>query len=278
MSAVGHMTRRARVALGVPTALAVVLGVEVGVALAGEYLADVDWLVDRVVTPGGAATGPTTAAGSTTASGGDARQRALRLWVLGDSTAAGVGAATEDGALPVQIAQRVARATGRAVHVTGLGVSGARTDDVRTEQVPTLPPDGVDAVVIAIGSNDVTHVTAPRTLAHRTRAMLEAVRDRCGAPVILAGIPRFAGARAIPQPLRGVTDRYAGILRTAQERGAAEVRGALFVDISTLASPRFIGRPDAMSADAFHPSEVGYGFWADALAPQVTVLARQSSG
>ncbi|MBA3586444.1 MAG: SGNH/GDSL hydrolase family protein, partial [Chloroflexi bacterium] len=34
-------------------------------------------------------------------------------------------------------------------------------------------------------------------------------------------------------------------------------------------SPRFEGRPEATSSDGFHPSPIGYGFWADAIAPAV---------
>jgi lysophospholipase L1-like esterase len=43
----------------------------------------------------------------------------------------------------------------------------------------------------------------------------------------------------------------------------------VFVDLAEQASPRFLGVPEATSPDGFHPSPVGYGFWADALAPAV---------
>jgi lysophospholipase L1-like esterase len=42
------------------------------------------------------------------------------------------------------------------------------------------------------------------------------------------------------------------------------------VDLAAEASPRFLDTPEATSSDGFHPSPIGYGFWADALAPAVT--------
>ena len=58
------------------------------------------------------------------------RPPVLELAVLGDSTVAGVGSPTEAETLAVLVAQRVADALGRPVHVVGHGVSGARTATV----------------------------------------------------------------------------------------------------------------------------------------------------
>jgi lysophospholipase L1-like esterase len=100
--------------------------------------------------------------------------------------------------------------------------------------------------------------------------MLRAARERTDAPVILGGIPRFRAVPALAEPLRAVIDGYARPLRSAQRAAASTVGdGVSFVDIAVEASPRFLGRPESMSSDGFHPSPVGYGFWADALAPTV---------
>ena len=90
-----------------------------------------------------------------------------------------------------------------------------------------------------------------------------------GAPVILAGTPRFNNTAIIPEPLRTILDRYSSILRVEQQASAAEFPGVRFVDLAAEAGPRFVGRPDATSSDGFHPSPIGYGFWADAIAPVV---------
>ncbi|MDQ3537345.1 MAG: SGNH/GDSL hydrolase family protein [Actinomycetota bacterium] len=239
-------------ALGLPLALLGVLGVEAWMAANAEYLPDEPGYVleSRVAPTSGASDGP-----------------AVRLVVLGDSTAAGVGSPTLAESLPVQVAQRLADDLGRPVDVTGFGVSGARTVDVRDEQIPLLVDRRVDAVLIAIGSNDVTHATSPSAMAEQTRSMLRAARRNAGqAALVLGGIPLFGSADALAQPLRLLVDTYARVLRRVQ-RDAAAAEGARFVNIAVEASPRFAGVPEAMSSDGFHPAPVGYGFWADALAP-----------
>ena len=247
------MTRRRWIvgaAVGMPVAFVALLAVEAAMATRGQYLpAHFGDRVDATVDP------PEDPATSDT----------LRLVMLGDSTVAGVGAPTTEGSLPVLTAQRVAEATGRTVSVTGLGVSGARTLDVTQEQAPQLG-DGIDVVVVVIGSNDTTHVTPPWRIDDQTRDMISAVRRHAPeAAIVLGGVPLFGSADALAQPLRWVVDQYAKVVRSAQREVAADA-GITFVNIAVEASPRFRGVPEAMSPDGFHPAPVGYGFWADALA------------
>ncbi|MPZ72527.1 MAG: hypothetical protein GEU74_04745 [Nitriliruptorales bacterium] len=234
-----------------PIAFAALLGVEAAVASRREYVPDdPGYLVQARVEPRG--------------SSHDGAP--LRLVMLGDSTVAGLGSPTAESSLAVLTAQRVADRLGRSVEVRGLGVSGARTADVRDEQLPQVSPGEVDVLVVVVGSNDVTHLTPPWHFDDVTRSMLERARA-AGAPVILGGIPLFGGVTALDQPLRWAVDRSACVLRGIQVRTAQRVRGVTFVDIAAQASPRFVGVPDAMSSDGFHPAPTGYGFWADALAP-----------
>lgn len=191
----------------------------------------------------------------------------LRLAVLGDSTVAGVGSPTEDEALAVLVAERVASTSRRAVHVVGFGVAGARTATVLADQLPRLH-GAWDAVVLVVGANDATHATPWPRLRADAEAMLRRARE-IAPVVVLAGTPRFHANEIIPEPLRTMVDRYSGLLRGEQRAAVAAVDGARFVDLAADASPRFLGRPEATSVDGFHPSPVGYGFWADAIAPAV---------
>lgn len=198
---------------------------------------------------------------------GPADGEPLRLAVLGDSTVAGVGSPTEAESLAVLIAERVASATGRPVEVRGFGVSGARTATVANEQLPMV--DGpFDAIVLVVGSNDATHATFWPAFREQAEAMLRRATD-VAPVVVLAGTPRFGANEIIPEPLRTMVDRYSGVLRGEQLAAVAAVPGARFVDLAAEASPRFLDTPEATSPDGFHPSPIGYGFWADALAPAV---------
>jgi lysophospholipase L1-like esterase len=193
----------------------------------------------------------------------------LRLAVLGDSTVAGVGSPTARESLPVLIGLRVAAATGRPVHVIGLGVSGARTGTIAHQLERLAGLERVDAIVIVIGSNDATHATPWMRFRRETDLML-ARAARLADVVVLAGTPRFKGNRIIPEPLRTMLDAYSGLLRAKQREAVARRPATRFVDLAADASPRFLGVPAATSVDGFHPSPIGYGFWADALAPAVT--------
>lgn len=242
-----------RLLAAVPLGLVGVLAVEGYLAATAEYLPVPDYVVEATV-----------------GSGGGSPVERVELVVLGDSTVAGIGSPSAEDSLAVLVADRVAAQAGRAVHVIGYGVSGALTEDVRTDQLPKLVDGSVDVLLIVIGSNDATHVTPPWAMASHTRELLLAARDAVGpdSAVVLGGIPQFTTVPALGQPLRWAVGRYAGLLRERQRSVAADL-GVPFVDIAALASPRFVGVPDAMSSDGFHPAPTGYGFWADALAPAV---------
>lgn len=250
------MSRRGRwVAVAiVPLGAGALLGAQIAVTLGREYLpVEPGYRVERVEVGDG---GPP-----------------LRLAVVGDSTVAGVGAPEAASSLPVLIARRVADGLDRAVVVDGHGVSGAVTRDVVEGQLGEVDAD-VDVVVAVVGSNDVTHLTSPWRLRRDVAALARAVDQRLEAPLVLAGIPRFAGAEALPRPLRDVVGGYARVLRDAQREAAGQANVEL-VEIAREASPRFQGLPESMSADGFHPSPIGYGFWADAIAPVVVDATRE---
>lgn len=237
--------------LGPPLALLGLLGFQAVLATRAERLPEPAYEVATRVLPDGPQAGPE-----------------VRLVMLGDSTVAGIGAPTLEGALPHLVAERVAARTGRAVQLRGYGVSGARTADIVDLQLGEIGDFAPDVVIVVVGSNDVTHLTPPWRLRAQVGELAEEVEGEIGAPLVLGGIPLFGSADLLGEPLRSVVGAYADVLRPVQ-RAAASAAGATFVEIARDASPRFRGVPEAMSEDGFHPAPVGYGFWADAIAPAV---------
>lgn len=201
----------------------------------------------------------------------------MRFVVLGDSTVAGVGVERAEDSLPYLIAQRIADAESRSVHVVSYGWAGARVADLVRQQLPralepirateTRPflPDA-DLVAVVIGSNDATHTTARGRFRSDMRSVLEGVT--AGAPsarVVLAGIPAFRGALRGIEPLIFLADQYARLLRPIA-RAEAERVGAAYADLARHVPERIRGRTDVLSSDQFHPSVVGYAAWADVIA------------
>lgn len=225
---------------------AVVLGVEVWLALRREYL-------------------PTDPPLDLNASFGPTDGAPLNFVVMGDSTSAGIGSGGAANAYPTLLAERLAADTGRRVELTVLGISGARTKDVLNDQVPKLAVLDPDLVFIGIGANDVTHLTPLDEIKEDVGEILEAVADT-GADVVVAGAPDMR-VYAWHQPLRYITYLRGLQVADAIEEVAHE-RDVAVVELAEETGHFFAEEPVAhFSEDEFHPSALGYRRWADAIYP-----------
>lgn len=185
----------------------------------------------------------------------------LRLLVLGDSSAAGVGVQTQDAALSGQLIRRLAdrfrlhwaldAKTGATTRSTLARLAGAR-------------PFPVDAVVLALGVNDTTRlVPRRRWLADQLR-LYDILRQDYGAKrLYVSGIPPLGQFPLLPHPLRWVIGRHAETLDTALQHAlsgqadCAHIRFDLPLD------------PGLMAEDGFHPGPVIYREWASILAERI---------
>ncbi|PWU58406.1 GDSL family lipase, partial [Micromonospora globispora] len=86
----------------------------------------------------------------------------LRLVLLGDSSALGVGVERFEETVGGQLAHLLAEGpTGRRVHLSSVGVSGSRSTDLATQVARALLGERPDVAVILIGSNDATALARP---------------------------------------------------------------------------------------------------------------------
>lgn len=162
------------------------------------------------------------------------------LWlVLGDSAAQGVGATSY---LQGYVGQVLAR-LGPGWRVVNLSVSGARTRDVVDEQWPRAAGLAPDLVTALVGGNDA--------LGTRLQVWRRDVDDLC------AALPRGAVVGTVA---RGVFERKVRRVNDHVRVRAAE-RGLRVADLWAHTGPPYRGR----YADGFHPNDLGYGQWADAL-------------
>lgn len=247
------MLRRLALALlGGFAVLTLIVGVEILLALRREYL-------------------PTEPALEVSGSYGTGRS--LRFVVLGDSTAAGVGAGSVEDAYPSQVSMDLADA-GYEVTMTSLGVSGARVKDLIAEQLDTAVELRPDLAFVAIGANDVTHLTS---LGDVRRGMTEIIEtlQATGATVVVSGVPDMRAA-AFYEPLRTLSG-WRGRAVTSAIRDVAEEVGVPVVPLAELTGPFFERESERMhSADLFHPSADGYRKWADAISPVLLDALRDS--
>jgi len=186
----------------------------------------------------------------------------VRYVVLGDSTAAGVGAAAEDG-----IAIRTARHLGltRRVTMRNLGVSGARMRDVLDQQLPEAEAFAPDLVLISAGANDVTHLTPIPSMRRRLRQTVSRLRAaNPSVRIVVTGAPDMGSPPRIPFGLR-----WAAGLRTKMVnrmfRAEARKLSIVFAPIAERTGPLFRADRTLFHADRFHPNARGYATWVPVL-------------
>ncbi|HSK75345.1 MAG TPA: SGNH/GDSL hydrolase family protein [Thermoanaerobaculia bacterium] len=200
---------------------------------------------------------------------------ALRLLVLGESTAAGVGAANHMEGLTGQTAQALAAATGRSVLWSTLGRNGLTAQAARVELLEPAAELRADIAVLAFGVNDTLRLHSRRRWVTDLTLLVAALRKRCGAiPVILTAVPPMGSFPALPRPLRDLLGLRARLLDRTAQRWAAQQEAVHHVAI-----PSMFGDAVAIffCEDRFHPSPLGYQRWGHALGHAVAQLCEDQS-
>ena len=189
---------------------------------------------------------------------------ALRVLVVGDSSAAGVGVGTQDEAFAGQLAQALAERTGAAVGWQLIATSGHTAGDAaRALAGATLA--NADLLVTALGVNDVVSQTRPaQFLAALDEIHALAVTRANVTHTWHCGLPPMGIFPLLPQPLRWTLGRDAAHLDHALVRHLQGQTGRLHLPLPE--APRAPGRDDAtpegwMARDGFHPGLLGYRQW-----------------
>ncbi len=182
----------------------------------------------------------------------------LNYLVLGDSTAAGVGASYEQG-IAVTTARNLAQ--GRTIAMTNLAVSGGRTRDVLVEQLPRAAALRPDIALISVGANDVTHLTSIRSMRANLVKVVQALRKLNPAvAIVITGSPDMGAPPRIPRLLRGITScRTKQVNRMFREE--AERQHLVFAPIAEKTGPLFRADHSLFDTDRFHPNARGYATW-----------------
>lgn len=198
----------------------------------------------------------------------------LRFTVLGDSTAAGLGAGSPENAYATLLAERLGE-RGWRVELTAFGLSGARVADVLNDQVPAAVETDPDLVFVGIGANDTTHLTSLDDVERDMGRLLDELGET-DATLVVAGPPDMRAAAWL-EPLRSIVG-WRGRQVADRIEEVARARGVSVVPLAELAGPYFAENPeDAFAADEFHPGPGGYRAWADAIFP-VLVDALEREG
>ncbi len=196
----------------------------------------------------------------------------LRILVVGDSSAAGVGVDEQSQALAQPLARLLAAATGRPVRWQLVAQSGVDT----REALALLTRSAIepaDYLVTALGTNDVTSQRRPAGFLRDYVVLAEHLAARTGAAgMVVTGLPPLRILPAAPHPLRWYLGRYAARLDGLLRSWVAQHPAWRYVSLEWAAHPR------EMAADRFHPGAGQYRRWAELVSEQILVLLAQAGG
>lgn len=204
----------------------------------------------------------------------------LRLTLIGDAAALGVGVDKVSETLGGQLADLLA-AGGQRVDLSSVAVAGSRSSDLAPQVARALLGQRPDVAVILIGAGDATGLGRAREAASHLGAAVRRLRE-AGVEVVVGTCPDLAATRAFAPPLRQLIGWHGRRIARAQA-AAAHASGGDVVDLASETGPVFRADAGALCFDGFHPSADGYRVWAHALYPAVAAAvhprdARPPSG
>lgn len=192
---------------------------------------------------------------------------ALRIALLGDSSAAGYGVERVEETPGAILASSVAEHAHRRVYLRDFAIVGAKSSDLE-DQIDRALPIAPDVAVILIGANDVTHLLPPST---SVRHLAEGVRRlrEAGIAVVVGTCPDLGTVKPIAPPLKQIARSWSRRLAAAQTIAVIE-QGGRTVSLGSILGPEFAAAPALLfGPDQFHPSAAGYRALAGVMAPSV---------
>ena len=185
----------------------------------------------------------------------------LRVLLLGDSAAAGVGVGRQEEALAGQLAAQLSSEYQVAWQL--LAESGLKCQQLLSK-LDDLTVQPYDCVVLSIGVNDVTAGTKDQQWLAQLKQLQERLRrDFNVQHIFISAIPPMQYFTALPAPLSGYLGRRAQRLNRLTAQLAERGDGLYFMSIELGVDPQML------AADGFHPSGQAYRLWAEQIAARI---------
>lgn len=199
---------------------------------------------------------------------GGAGEPCLRLLVVGDSSAAGVGVVYQHQALAEPLARALAKRLDGPVAWQLIATTGHRATDAvaALQSAASLAP--ADLMLAVLGVNDAVALSPASPWLAALDALHACAAQRAGVRLSWhTALPPMGRFPLLPQPLRWVMGAEASRLDQAL---AQHLQGRPDRRLATLPpTPAGVLPPGWIAEDGFHPGPHGYRRWAEALAEQI---------
>ena len=192
---------------------------------------------------------------------------AIRIALLGDSSASGYGVESVQETPGAHLASGVAEGANRRVYLRSFAFVGAQTRDLagQIDRALTVEPH---VAVILVGANDVTHSRLPSESVRLLELAVRRLRD-AEVEVVVGTCPDLGTIEPIAPPLRQVARLWSRRLAAAQTIATIEAGGRT-VSLASVLAATFASSPaHFFGPDRFHPSAAGYSSLASVLLPSV---------
>lgn len=185
----------------------------------------------------------------------------LRLLLVGDSAAAGVGVTQQAEALLGHVTQGLSQQW--TVDWVLEAETGLKSRDI-LKRLETLPAYQVDVVVLSLGVNDVTAGMRRQQWLNTVEQISELLLQKFSAQqLIFSSLPPMHAFSALPQPLRWylgkVTRGFNQVLQDFVRHHPA--MSFVMIDFPITA--------EYLAEDGFHPSGLAYQYWGGKIVERV---------
>src|SRR5215203_4373275 len=181
--------------------------------------------------------------------------QSVKLLVLGESTAAGVGASTHETGLAGQFAKFLGEKIGKSVEWQVVGKSGITVKRTIAELVPLIPDEKFDYIMLALCGNEVLSLHSPRVFRRDMRRLIAILKEKTpDATFFITNAPAVRLSPILPFPIKSIL----GHLSAMHDANAREFTTAM-ERVFYFHQPSSV--PEDFFADGIHPSEKGYTAW-----------------